>query len=363
MNGTLIFLNISEYKNTTSEQNTKFQIYSGILSTISIIPNFITILIFAFQKGKLNLQERIQLILCIWFIGIEIRFIPIKGNNKYFFFQSCVSFSSIIIATYYQFIYSYIAYKLFTSPKDLLTKSSKFFIYFFPFILFFILSCFINFFSNLTLYFEFIAYPENPESGITNQLSKRVSHVFRITFFLLNCFYIIKLLKKINHVLKGVNNINNNFTNKKFYIYKNKLIWYILGMLIVMHPYLLRYPVEHFNNLNSGEALHNYIFSIYFHGFESLSGLIYWIIYIFNKLLIKRFMINLCCTIEEDYTNEFIEEKIIHELSAEEIQSEKSNKYMSMSLLSFDNNEKEVEPRESLGNSSKEESFIDDENL
>jgi len=361
MNETLIFVNISEYNKTTNDQNIKFQIYSGILSAISIIPNFITIIIFVFQKGKLNLQQRIQLILCFSFIGIEIRFIPIKSNNHYYFFQACISFSSIIIATYYQFIYSFIAYKLFTSPKDLLTKCNIFFIYFFPFILFLFLSCFIYLFSNLTLYFGFIAYPENPEKGITNQLSKRVSHVFRIIFFLLNFLFIIKLLKKINQVIKGANNIDNNFTNKKFYVYKNKLIWYIVGMIIVMHPYLLRFPVEYFNNLDTGEALQNYNFSIYFHGVESLSGLVYWIIYIYNKLLIRRFMIIFCFKKEEEYTNEFIEEKIIHEQSAEEIISERNPNLIS--LFSIDNNENGVESRFSLEKPDKEENYIDDEDL
>jgi len=361
MNETLIFLNISKYNETSNEQNIIFQIYSGILSTISIIPNFITIIIFLFQKGKLNLQQRIQLMLCFSFIGIEIRFIPIKSNNSYYFFQACISFSSIIIATYYQFIYSYIAYKLFTSPNSLLTKCNKFFIKFFPFILFLILSCFVHFFSNLILYFEFIAYPENPEEGITHQLSKRVSHVFRINFFLLNIFYIIKLLRKINQVIKGANNIDINFTNKKFYVYKNKLIWYIVGMIIVMHPYLLRYPVEHFGGLNSGEALRNYTFSIYFHGIESLSGLIYWIIYIYNKLLIKRFMIIFCCKKVEEYTNEFLEEKIIYEQSAEEIISERNSNLMS--LLSNDINDSELDSRFSLEKQDKEENYPDDENL
>ena len=360
MNETLIFLNISIYNETSNEQNSNFQIYSGILSAISIIPNFITIIIFVFQKGKLNLQQRIQLMLCFWFIGIEIRFIPIKSNNYYYFCQACISFSSIIIATYYQFIYSFIAYKLFTSPKDL-TKCNKFFINFFPIILFFILSCFINFFSNLTLYFEFIAYPENPEKGITHQLSKRVSHVFRISFFFLNFFYIIKLLKKINQVIIQANNIDNNFTSKKFNVYKNKLIWYIIGMIIVMHPYLLRYPVEYFNNLETGEALHNYKFSIYFHGVESLSGLIYWIIYIYNKLLIRRFMIIFCCKKEEEYTNEFIEEKIIHEQSAEEIISDRNSNLMS--LFSNDINEDGFGSKFSLEKPDKEESYLDDEDL
>jgi hypothetical protein len=168
-------------------------------------------------------------------------------------------------------------------------------------------------------------------------------------------------LKKINQVISQANNIDNNFTNKKFYVYKNKLIWYIIGMIIIMHPYLLRYPVEYFNNLSPGEALHNYKFSIYFHGVESLSGLIYWIIYIYNKLLIRRFMIIFCCKKEEEYTYEFIEEKLIYEQSAEEIISERNSNLIS--LFSNDINENGVESRFSLEKPDKEEIYLDDEDL
>lgn len=317
-NEIVIFLNITNYKNTTSSENKFFQIYCGILSTICIIPNLISIIILTVKKGKMYLQQRIQLLLCITFIGIEIRFIPLKLSNTYFYFQAGLSFSFIILATYYQFIYSYIAYKLFTSPDDLQKKCKKFFINIFPFILFVFLIIFVILHSNLTLYFEFIAYPENPESGPSHQLSKRVSHVLRITFFLMNIYYVIKLLKKINEVIKIELN-KNSFTNKKYSFYLRKCLWYIIGMIFVMHPYLLRFPVEYYNNYGSGDALHNFTFSVYFHGIESLSGLIYWLIYIYNKNLIRRFLILFCNKKEEEYINEFYEEKKIYEESIYEI--------------------------------------------
>ena len=157
----------------------------------------------------MNLQQKIQLILCITFIGIEIKFIPIITSTEiYYFFQEDISFSFIILTTYYQFIYSFIAYKLFTAPKDLSKFYNKFFIYIFPCLLFFFLALFVNLYSGLTLYFKFIAYPGDPEIGPTQQSSKRLSLFCRIIFFFLNILYTILLLIKIRQVIKK--DYNNN---------------------------------------------------------------------------------------------------------------------------------------------------------
>ena len=354
--------NITKYENNTEIQNTAFQIYSGILSVICIIPNLISIIIIIFQKRKKNHQQFIELMLCISFIGIEIRFFPIiDSSNTYYFFQASISFAFIIIATYYQFIYSFIAYKLFISPEDLSKKIIKFFIYIFPFILFLFLILFIYLFSNLTLYFNFLAYPENPESGITHQLSKRVSHVFRITFFLLNFIYVRILKKRIYQVLKEANNININFTNKKFNVYRKRCFWYTMGMIIVMHPYLFRVPVELYNNYEYGDSLHNYIFSLYFHGFESLSGLIYWFIYIFNKNLVRKFLILFCGKNENDYKNEFIEEQKLNEDSIKDLINDSTtcNNSFYEEFISFDN---KTITNDNL-NETKTETIYNDENL
>ena len=57
-------------------------------------------------------------------------------------------------------------------------------------------------------------------------------------------------------------------------------------MIVVIHPYILRFVVESYcNNLDKGEALKNYTFSYYFYGIESFSGFLYWFIYIYNKFL------------------------------------------------------------------------------
>lgn len=359
----VIFLNITEYNNTTDEQNFFFHIYCGVLSTISIIPNLISIIIFCCQKEKMKLQQRIQLLLCITFIGIEIRFIPVHLTQKYYFFQAGASFSFIIIATYYQMIYSFIAYKLFVAPDDLSKKCDKFFIYIFPFILFFFLSLFVNLHSNLTLYFNFIAYPENPEPGPKHQLSKRVSHIFRITFFFVNIIYIIKLLRKIKEIIK-IEKSKNSFTNKKFNFYLKKLIWYIIGMAIVMNPFLFRYLVEKINNFSRGDALHSFSFSIYFHGFECLSGLIYWFIYIYNINLLRRFFIIFCNKKEIDYLDEFNIEKKINEESLHSILTQ-STFTTTSSIENFTGEKNDIELAKcKLEDSKEKSSFISgDENL
>ena len=194
-----------------------FQIYCGILSAIYIILNLISIIIifFSCQKVKINIQQRIQLMLCITFIGIEIRFISIiRFNERYYYFLADISFSFIILATYYQFIYSFIAYTLFTTPKDFSKIYNLFFIYIFPFILFVFLVIFVNMHSDLKFYFKLIAYPEDSEIGPTQQISKRVSHFCRIIFFFLNILYIILLLIKIHQVITMEHN-NHKYTKKK----------------------------------------------------------------------------------------------------------------------------------------------------
>ena len=295
------------YTNTTYTQNKTFQIYSGILSFLSTIPNLISIIIFIFKrektKPKINIKKNIQIMLCITFIGIEIRFFPfVTKNESYYFFQAGISFSSIILSTYYQFVYSFTAYKLFSSPKDLTKKCNLFFIYIYPFILFIYLSTFVNICSSLTLYYNFLAYPENSEIGFTHELSKRLSHVFRVTFFLLNILFVGMLLRKIYKYLNNYSNNEENYTNKKFNEYLKKLIWYIISMLFVLNPYLFRKIVEIYFN-NGKEALTNYSFSFYFHGMESLSGLIYWYIYIYDINLFHKFMILFCCKKESYYIN------------------------------------------------------------
>ena len=111
-------LKINRANETTVEKNFKFEMFITIFSIISAIPNIISIFIICFQKEK-KLRQKIQIMLCISFIGIEIRFFPIISNDTYYKVRYSIGYSFIVISNYYQLIYSYIAYKLFGSANDL----------------------------------------------------------------------------------------------------------------------------------------------------------------------------------------------------------------------------------------------------
>ena len=324
-------LKINRANETTVEQNFKFEMFIIIFSIISAIPNIISIFIICFQKEK-KLRQKIQIMLCISFIGIEIRFSPIISNDTYYKVRHCIGYSFIVISNYYQLIYSYIAYKLFTSPDDLTKLYNKFFIHIFPFILFFSLNLFVYINFDLVLYFDFITYPNK------SQLTK-ISDICRILFFLLNIFFIIKLLNKIKHFSKMVNALNIKFAQKKYNIYKNKLKLSILGIVIVVLPYFIRDIFRHFTDFGNGEPLNNFIFSAFFHTIECLSGLIFWTIYIYNQNLLRRLLIIFRCKKESDYQNNFYEEKIYYEESEKSILTSKEMEAIDISIFSSVNNE------------------------
>ena len=326
--------------NDISKKEKDFKLYFGILSIISTIPNLISLFIILFWNKKKNLQHIIQLLLCFSFIGIEIRFYPIildkKNNYKYMYITS---FSFLIISSYYQFIHSFIAYKLFTSPEDLSKFCSKFFIYVFPIILF--CALFFIFFQNFENinYTDFNSYLINSDNKADSfyRILKIIIVVIRVFFFLLNILYIILLERNIKNLIKMTIAIDIQFANKKYNIYKRKLKLYIGGMLFVLHPYLLRYIWKYFDD-NKDPLKDDYIFSYYYHGIESISALIFWLTYIFNRNLMRRFLIMFCCKKESDYLNEFIEEKKIYEESVKTILTSNENQSYNLSLLNTSSN-------------------------
>lgn len=345
-------IEINRTNQTEVNHNIKFEIFIIILSIISIIPNIISIFIICFQKEK-KLLQKIQLMLCISFIGIEIKFCPIIANDIYYYTIYSICYSFIVISNYYQLIFSYIAYKLFTSPDDLSKSYNKFFIHIFPFILFFLMTLFAFFNFDLVIYFDFITYPKR------FQYSQKISDIFRILFFLLNIFFILKLMKEIKKFSKMVSTINSKFAQKKYDIYKNKLKSYITGMAIVAVPYFIGDILRHFTNLENGEPLNNLIFAFFFHTIECLSGLIYWITYIYNKNLIRRLLIIFQCKKELDYQNNFNEEKIYYEESAKSIltSNERESNDFSLISCSYNNESKNI----FMSNIQNEDNFSEDD--
>ena len=351
-------INITNFTNTSYGQNLEFQIYCGILSIISTLPNIISIITILFLKEKKSLQKQIQLLLCFSFMGIEIRFYPILcDNNMYYIFQNSFSYSFIIISNYYQFIHSYIAYKLFTSPEQLSKCFIMLLIYIFPFLLFLSLFFIIKQNFNLIIYFNFIAYASNNN----NKYLKIISGILRSLFFVLNIFYIIKLKNQIRNLIKVTKSIDIKFANTKFIIYKKKLIQYIIIMLLVIHPYIFRYIWRFFDK--SEKLLENYIFAHYFHGVECLSALAFWSAYIYHKNFIGRFLIVFCCKKESEFLNDFLEEKRYYENSAKSIFI--SNKSANISMLNISNDingEKKIYSKNEI-NEAIAESLTEDETL
>ena len=135
--------------------------------------------------------------LCFTFLGIEIKYLPLKIDKffkLYYYFQNGISYASIIVATYFQLIYSVIAYKLFTCPDDLSKPYNIFFIYIFPIILFIFLVMCANFNLHLILYYDFLAYSKDNYKPTKHELPKKIMDVLRLIFFF--CKY--NIFKKIN---------------------------------------------------------------------------------------------------------------------------------------------------------------------
>ena len=356
------YVNITEYNGNFSKlQIHVFESFSSICSLTITLINLISIVIICFQKGKFNIIRKIQLFLCITFIGIEIRFYPIRWNNQNFYIiQNGACFSFIIISNYYQYIYSFIAYKLFTAPDDLLSKYSIFKIYYFPFILLIIINFFLNT-DGLKFIFKFRSYSD------LSYISKVLLGIFRAIFFILNIVYICLLMKKIKKISNIAIPVDKTFAQKKYAIYKSVLTWYIIGMFIVVMPYILLYSFQFFmksknEKENEKLLLKNYYFSFFFLGIECMSGFIYWVIYIYNRNLIRRLLILFCCKHESEYLNDFIEEKRIYEESVKGILT--TTQTIDLSALTSSINEEEN--KKQIKESPQEhyiESLTDDETL
>jgi hypothetical protein len=365
------FFNLTRKNNTDLDEEKAFQLFSGILSVSCTLPNLISIFIILFQKDMNASYKKIQLILCISFIGIEIKFYPIiltsDKYNIYYFVQYSVCYAFMILSNYYQLLHSYIAYKLFTSPNDLSAKYSKFFLYIFPSMILLFLVVLVFGFYSLTLYFNFIAYPVYYDNGIHLYLIISIIFViFRATFFALIIFYILKLMKQIKISLQIANNVDKKFADKKYEIYKKKLVGIIIMIFFVLHPYAFKYLLAIFKKVkNPDDVFEDYILSYYFHGIECLSGLLYWFLYIYNKNYLRRLLILFHCKKEEDYLDEFNEEKKIYEESINNILTEQSidmsiiNPLNNASNTSYNYNQYDQKMVDEL----KVGSFFDDETL
>ena len=131
-------------------------------------------------------------------------------------------------------------------------------------------------------------------------------------------------------------------------------------MSSVAIPYMLKDIMEHFypkkDPLNN-----NNFFAFFFFGIECLSGLIYWIIYIYNKNLLRRFLIIFCCKNESNYVDNFIEEKKYYEESAKMILT--ASTCTDMTMLTSVNEEEYKKEFKVDSQENVVESLTDDETL
>ena len=354
-----LFINITAYNNEISKKKIIiFECFCTIISIITTFLNLLSIFIIFFEKGKRNIRQKIQILLCTSFIGIEIRYYPIKWNKAYYIIPNCICFSFIILSNCYQCIYSFIAYKLFTSPEDLSSKCNTFIIYYFPIIIFLITIILLNTNDRLKFISKFIIFSD------LSKTSKIIFGLLRTICFLLNILIICMLMKKIKNISKISMPIDKKFAEKKYAIYRSILKWYVIGMIFVILPYALLYFIDFISKKeekDDDELLKNYYFLFFFFGVECLSGLIFWFIYIFNKNHVRRLLIMLCCRKESDYLIDFIEEKKIHEESVKSILSRNQTIDLSVLTINTDDDKKKQIKEETQEHII--ESLTDDETL
>ena len=269
-----------------------------IAAFICSIPPFITILIFIIQNKKIpmTLQRKIQIMMCISFLGLEASFFfpPITEEDIILCsIQGTISFSFFVINCCWQFIHSYIAYKLFLEPIALSKCLYKFLLLCFPWIVLLILGLYIFFFSDLRIFYGLMVFPNDI-------ISKFISNVSIFSFFIANICATIELLFKIKQTLNPVN--NTSFNTKKYYTYRKKLLSYILGMIITYHACIIMGVAK----IICGEEpawIYSFPFSLHYYLIEAASGLIYWYIYVCNAKLWKRFLIMIHLSNEEEKNN------------------------------------------------------------
>lgn len=258
-----------------------FTLICKIIALLCSIPNLISIVVMLTQKDILKFQQRIQIMMCISFIGIESSFLfPfITEDEKKWLprLQSSLSSSFSITILYLQVMYAYSAYKSFTSPQDLNKLFSKILIFVCPFVLFIFFGLYIFIQSNIMIFFNFIVFPYDK---ITLYFYKALI----LILFLVIVLFTLLLLSKIKKVL--LLNGNTRYTKKKYFIYRKKLSGYIIGSIIVYHPLLVHEIICFFIR----GCVWNLYFLIYFFGMKILSGIFYWYIYIYNKNLMKSFL-------------------------------------------------------------------------
>lgn len=228
------------------------------------------------------------------------------NNNLYIsLYQAISQYVFVITILHIQVLYSYSAFVLFVTPKEISSKTNNFIIYIFPWILAIILIIYMIFIPNFSIYF-------GCASSIDDSSGKIIYYSLVLILFILNIFYTIKLLKRIKRTLLEAS--INSFTNKKYNFYKGKLIKYIIGMFIVFHVRLIIVPLR-FSFAKSDDVIAKLPVICYIYGIQISVGIVYYFVYVYNSNLFRMFMVLIIPSKEDQYKKQFEEEQKIFESS------------------------------------------------
>ena len=291
---------IEEFLGGSNNEQLLMKICVRIAAFLSSIPPFITILIFIIQNKQfpMTLQHKIQIMMCISFLGLEASFFFPRITDEDIILcgiQGTISFSFFVINCCWQFIHSYIAYKLFTNPLILSKCSYKFLLLYFPWIVLIILGAYIFYYSDLRIFYGLMVFPKDI-------ISKILANFLIFFFFIANIITTIKLLIKVKKTLNQAN--KTAFHKEKYCMYRKKLLCYIFGMILTYHPCIIMGLGIVIYGKNP-DWLDSFPFSLHYYLVEALSGFINWHIYVCNKKLWKRFLI-MMCLLNKEY--EYIED-------------------------------------------------------
>lgn len=293
----------TKYDVLNENDSHKLRIICRILAIICNIPCFLSIFVFLLQDTKLKLGQKIQLRLCITIVLYEAsHYFPVSKDYQWLcYFQCIISFGIQVIISYLAMIYTYIALIMFIKPNIINSKFNKFFINISPGLFFIGIIFYILYVPKLFIYFHFTVYPDDEDK------SRLLNYCLIFIFFIINIFNNILLVYKIRSFIKKLSNIDY-YAKEKLCFFIKKLVFNILGMIFVFHFIL---PVGILVSLKrvEGSYFFNFESILYLYINKAILGIVFWLIYIYNRNLWHKFLILIKIEKKEKYQEKFEEEE------------------------------------------------------
>ena len=275
-----------------------------ILAVICNIPCFLSIFVFLFQDTKLKLGQIIQLRLCITIVLYEAsHYFPISIEYQWLCYFQCIIFFGIeIIICYLALIYTYISLIIFIRPYSLSSKCNKFFIYFSPSLLYIGIIFYILYKLTLFNYYQFTVYPKLEEN------ETKLLNILELIFLIINIINNIILVQKIKSFIKKLSNIDH-YAKEKLCFFKKKLYLNIFLIFAVFTlPFGILTLIKNFFT--------KFEYLLFLFGNKALLGVVFWFIYIYNKIFWHKFLILIRIEKKEKYKEKFEEEEKVLEYSS-----------------------------------------------